>query len=115
MLNLDFHSQFALVVANPPYIAQGDDNVEQYVEKYEPHAALYSGITGLECLSSWAKKAWQALEEKGYLIFEFGSGQTTDVCRIIKEENFQLLKVIKDYAGHDRVVVAQKLLESTNG
>lgn len=114
---LSFNSgpKFSLVVSNPPYIAQGDENVEKDVHQHEPHAALYSGMTGLECLSSWSKKAYEVLADKGYLIFEFGSGQTTDVCRIIEAEKFRLHKVIKDYAGHDRVIVAQKVLEHSNG
>lgn len=108
VLMATLEKKFSLVVSNPPYIAQGDENVEPHVQKFEPHAALYSGVSGLECLATWSRKAWEILEEKGYLIFEFGSGQTADVCRIIEEEKFKLLKVIKDYAGHDRVVVAQK-------
>ena len=78
------------------------------MKKYEPHMALYSGVSGLDCLFSWTEKAYEILEDKGYWIFEFGSGQTKDVCDIIQHRGFTLKKVVKDYAGHDRVIVAQK-------
>ena len=115
VLGFDTAQKFPLIVSNPPYIATGDTQVEEHVQKYEPYTALYSGSSGLECLSAWTKKAEALLEKGGYWIFEFGSGQTKDVERIMAESGFQLLKVIKDYAGHDRVVVAQKLTENFDG
>lgn len=39
---------FDLVVANPPYIAEGDERVQASVHAHEPHSALYSFDNGLE-------------------------------------------------------------------
>lgn len=102
------NKKVSLVVSNPPYIAEEDQDVEANVKKYEPHLALYSGFSGLDCLTSFSEKACEILEDKGYLIFEIGSGQTKDVCDIIEHKGFTLIKIVKDYAGHDRVIVAQK-------
>ena len=102
------NKEIQLVVSNPPYIAFKDKNVEANVKKYEPHQALYSGNSGLECLQIWTQKAYEILEQKGFWIFEFGSGQTKEVCAIIESSGFTLVKVVKDYAGHDRVIVSQK-------
>lgn len=112
VLSIDLKDkQFPLIVSNPPYIATADRSVEENVRKFEPHLALYSGDTGFECIEQWTQKAKKHLEKNGYWIFEFGSGQTKEICAIIERSKLRLVKVIKDYAGHDRVIVAQKMTE----
>ena len=101
--------QFPLIVSNPPYIAEADSAVEENVRKFEPHLALYSGKSGLECVEQWTQKAKKHLEKNGHWIFEFGSGQTAEICAIIERADLKLIKIIKDYAGHDRVIVAQNV------
>lgn len=113
VLSLDLkNKQFPLIISNPPYIRKEDEMVEENVRKFEPHLALYSGQSGLECIEQWTQKATEHLTENGYWIFEFGSGQTKEICAIIEQAGLQLVKVIKDYAGHDRVIVAKKATKS---
>jgi release factor glutamine methyltransferase len=98
--------RFELVVANPPYIALGDTNVQPSVHEHEPHTALYSGADGLTAIRAWARWAREALQPGGVFVCEIGSGQTQAVKDIIEGLGFQKTRVTKDLAGHDRVVSA---------
>ena len=40
-------SPFDAIVSNPPYVADGE-LLEPQVRDYEPHGALFAGLTGLE-------------------------------------------------------------------
>ena len=99
-------SPISLIVANPPYIAQEDSNVDAQVELYEPHTALYSGLTGLECIKDWLDKAVEFLSIKGGdYFFEIGFDQFEAVKKIIQK--YPLIchfEFYKDYQQHHRVV-----------
>lgn len=95
---------FDLVVANPPYIAEGDPRVEIAVNAFEPHEALYSGSDGLDCVRSWTERAKQILKPGGALVMEFGAGQSAQVEEIMRAAGFADLEVELDLAGHDRVI-----------
>jgi release factor glutamine methyltransferase len=97
-----------LIVANPPYIAEGDSHVQKSVDQFEPHAALYSGRDGLDAIRSWSTWAKRHLRDGGFLIYEIGSGQKQAVEDILKGLGFRSIASNKDLAGHDRVVTAQK-------
>lgn len=104
----DPETTFDLIVANPPYIAVGDTQVQPSVHKHEPHAALYSGADGLEALRKWIPRAHHFLNPEGLAIFEIGSGQSEAVRAIMMTSGFIDIQVAKDLAGHDRVVSAVK-------
>ncbi len=96
----------SLIVANPPYIAWEDPYLDSQVKMYEPHAALFSGGTGLECIEDWIEKAIEFLSlQGGDYIFEIGFDQFKKVKRIIQK--YPLIcysKFYKDYQQHHRVV-----------
>ena len=99
-------SPISLIVANPPYIAWKDPHVSDSVKLYEPHTALYSGSTGLECIKNWLEKAIEFLSIKGGdYIFEIGFNQFEKVQKLI--EQYPLIcdvKFYKDSQKHYRVV-----------
>ena len=99
---------FDVIVANPPYIAEGDPSVEPYVHQFEPHAALYSGEDGLDALRSWTRWALAFLKPNGLFVTEIGAGQSPQIRDILTEMGFRKIEVEKDLSGHDRVVSAIK-------
>lgn len=101
-------SFFDLIVANPPYIANEDPNVEANVHRFEPHAALYSGPSGTELIRDWSRWAFKFLFSEGWWIFEFGAGQKEQVEEIILEMGFNKPSFFKDLSGHYRVAACQK-------
>lgn len=98
---------FDLIVSNPPYVAKGSpETLAEDVRKYEPAAALYGGMDGLEYYRRIAAEIRFTLREKGGLIVEIGSGQA-DVVKTILTTNTGLSHrtTRRDAAGIERVLV----------
>ncbi len=97
------------VLANPPYIAPDDTQVEANVKKYEPAEALFSTGDGLNHIRSWAKKASEIIRPGGFVMFEIGCDQGPEARDIfLKLECFDKIEVIKDLSKLDRFVRCQK-------
>ena len=99
-----------LILSNPPYIS-----LEEYpalapdIQDFEPKQALEAGEKGLRFYRKIIGEAPEHLKEKGYLILEIGSAQTAMVKELILASGeFLSCKIVKDYSGLDRVVVAQR-------
>jgi release factor glutamine methyltransferase len=99
-----------LIVSNPPYIgSQEIETVDRQVKDYEPEIALFSGEYGLDVTTRLIAEAPAYLLTGGYLIFE-SSPIIIDQCRKLVKENpsLDLVDVMKDFDGLERVIVAQK-------
>jgi len=96
---------YDLIVSNPPYIS-GEDmkKLEKTVRDYEPHLALYGGVSGLDFYRSITQQAPRYLRENGMLIFEIGYDQSSEVEKMMKEYGFKNVHTIKDFSGLSRVV-----------
>jgi release factor glutamine methyltransferase len=94
--------RFTLIVSNPPYIADNDPRVERSVRRYEPHAALYSGPSGLEALQSVVRGAPRHLVRGGWLIVEHGDTQGAPVRELFESSGFAEVRTHRDLARLDR-------------
>ena len=100
--------QFDVIVSNPPYIAQAEIlTLMPEVGQFEPVQALDGGVDGLDFYRKIVGQAPQYLKENGYLFFEIGWDQGTQVQQLMQEAGFARVTVIKDLAGNDRVVKGQ--------
>ena len=106
---VDHQNKYQIVISNPPYIGYFDEHIDPFVKKYEPHLALFSGPTGVECLKSWSAIAYTVLVKNGKLCFEIGFQQGACAIAIFQKNGFTDIKIIKDNAGLDRMIVAKKL------
>jgi release factor glutamine methyltransferase len=95
---------FDIVVANPPYIAEDDPNVQPSVKAFEPKEALFSGEEGLEHIRGWANWAIKHLKPKGIFVCEIGATQSRDVQSLFARVGFDQIQIERDLAGHDRVI-----------
>jgi release factor glutamine methyltransferase len=101
--------QFDLIVSNPPYITGAEmDVLQRSVRDYEPRMALYGGEDGLDFYRAIAVHYQDALRDGGYLCFEFGMGQELDVCRILADNDYEIVQLRKDSRGVIRAVMAKK-------
>jgi len=100
---------FDLVVANPPYCAEGTV-VQAEVRDWEPSAALYAGPEGLDVLDALIASAPRVLRAGGWLVVEIGAGQRDAVvARVRRTSAFGRIDVADDYAGIARVVAAERV------
>lgn len=98
------------VVSNPPYVKSRDLVLLSPEIKKEPLSALEGGNEGLNFYHRIIPEASKYLVDGGYLIMEIGDYQGKAVMNLIKKEKqFYPPQLVKDYAGLDRVIVAQKL------
>ena len=102
--------QFDLIVSNPPYIPQEDSaGLPAEVRDFEPHAALFGGADGTEIIRRLLADAPQFLNENGFLLFEFGFGQSEIVREMIDERVWKFCEILADLAAIPRVVVLQRI------
>jgi release factor glutamine methyltransferase len=95
-----------VVMANLPYIAT--DELEQLaVSRYEPRLALDGGADGLNLIRQLLEQAPQVCNRQALILLEIGAEQgkmVTDLTRTLL--NPRSVEVLKDYAGHDRILRA---------
>lgn len=97
------------VVANPPYIAENDPEVEAGVRKFEPSTALFSPDEGLAHIRAWCLKAGQILRPGGWVMFEIGHLQGPAAKAIFNESgNFEDVSIEKDLSGRERYIRARR-------
>ena len=97
---------FDAVVSNPPYITEADHaGLERHVRDWEPREALVGGVDGLDVVRALVAELSGALVEGGAAFVEVGSDQG-EAARALFAGRFKEVRVRKDYAGLDRVIVA---------
>lgn len=100
--------QFDMIVSNPPYIPAGELCSLPVEVLYEPRQALDGGEDGLQFYRILAR-AWQnCLAEEGWLLVECGCGQAGQVGGIFRQAGLVNVQTVRDLAGIERVVAAQK-------
>jgi len=96
-----------LLVSNPPYIAEHDDEVAADVRKYEPHIALYSGSDGLAALRTIIGGAGEWLTSGGWLVCEIGYRQGEAVRELLENAGFVDVQIGNDLAGKPRIAAGR--------
>ena len=96
---------FDVIVSNPPYIPTKDVlELMPEVKEHEPMMALDGCEDGLFFYRILAEQATDFLNPEGLLIMEIGYNQAEHVKNLLANNDFIGIRVIKDLAGHDRVV-----------
>ena len=112
---IDKDFKYDLIVSNPPYISKEEyETLMPEVKNYEPQNALTDLGDGLHFYKEISKLAGEHLKDTAYLAYEIGYNQAKDVTKILQNNNFDILSVIKDYGGNDRVVIAKKAVKTEN-
>jgi release factor glutamine methyltransferase len=96
--------RFSAIVSNPPYITLDEMKDLAPELAYEPRAALTDEGDGLSVIRGVLDTAACHLEEGGLLLMEFGAEQGTAVSLLAREYSFYDVHILKDAAGHDRVL-----------
>lgn len=95
--------RFALIVANPPYIAAHDPHLEQGDLRFEPAQALVGGPDGLDDLRTIIQGAPGHLHPDGWLLLEHGYDQADAVQALLHTAGFTRIFTQPDLGGQPRV------------
>lgn len=99
-------SQFALIVANPPYLTEAEmQSAEPEVVGHEPSEALVSGGDGLDDLRTILKEAKRHLAEGGCLALETGIAQHEALTQLATD-NGLTGESLEDLSGRPRFFFA---------
>ena len=93
--------RFDLIVANPPYVADGDPHLRDL--RHEPRQALAAGADGLEALRRIVAAAPAHLAPGGRLAVEHGHDQGPAVRDLFAAAAFTGVETVRDLAGLERV------------
>jgi release factor glutamine methyltransferase len=94
---------FDAVLANLPYVADGDP-LEPEISRYEPAAALFAGPAGLDVIPRLIGISGRV----GLLALEVGVDQAVAVDAMLRGAGFSAVQRLRDLAGHERVVVGRR-------
>lgn len=107
-LPADVAGEVAVVVANPPYVAEAEmAELPEVVRDWEPAAALCSGPSGLEAVGRIVGDAPRWLARPGALLVEVAPHQAARARALARAAGFASATVWPDLAGRDRVLLAR--------
>lgn len=109
-INVNDDELFDVIVSNPPYIATGEiETLTEEVIIHDPYIALDGLEDGLHFYREITQQSMNYIKSGGWLLYEIGCTQAHDVSDIMSEYGYSNIKVIKDLAGLDRVVMGRRL------
>lgn len=100
-----FADGLTLVVANLPYVDPADAPSLQRELAFEPQMALFSPGAGLDLNKALIRDA-RARNACG-IVLELGAGQGAELAAFATAQGWAHARIVKDWAGHDRVLVAE--------
>jgi release factor glutamine methyltransferase len=101
---------FDVIVANPPYVRAGDKPALSRAVLHEPEVALFSGDDGLIAVEGVIDTAVEWLNPGGWLVMEFGFGQSDDVARLVAARHaLRLDRLRDDLQGIPRTAIIQRV------
>lgn len=103
-------AKFHVIASNPPYIkSEIIPTLQREIVEHEPMSALDGGEDGLVFYRRILAEAPDYLRPEGRLYLEIGHDQGEAVCRLAEDSGlFEDVTLVKDLAGHDRVVKCRK-------
>ena len=102
--------QFAVVVSNPPYVADEErGSLAPEVVEHEPALALFAGSDGLAVIEAIVGGAADHLELGGLLALEIGAAQGPAVLSLLERSGrYTAPRIVRDLAGRDRIALAER-------
>jgi release factor glutamine methyltransferase len=98
-----------VIVSNPPYIGRTEMQKLSPEVKKEPHLSLYAAEKGLDYYQRLLSEGFYYLSKDSYMFLEVGYNQKDKVEEIsLRSDKFELIDVIRDYRGFERVLIFKK-------
>ena len=101
------------ILSNPPYIRTEVVGTLEPELAHEPAAALDGGGDGLDFYRAILRLHSPLLKEQGFILFEIGYDQGTDLQELAAAYGFEC-RIVRDLGGCDRVAVLTRLRNETD-
>lgn len=98
--------RFGLVLANPPYVAEGEA-LPREVAAHEPAAALFAGPDGLAALRCLLPQIARLIRADGLALVEHGATQQAEVLRMARAAGLRA-QGLRDLGGRPRAVALER-------
>lgn len=107
----DLKERFDAICSNPPYVsAEEFDKLEPEIREHEPREALIAAEDGVEFYRRLIEAAPGCLKVGGWLVVELPAGKRERIeAFLARAEGVRGRRVVRDYAGIERVLVAQRV------
>lgn len=110
--NVREREKFDIIVSNPPYIPLSEKGKLQKEVEFDPEIALFThDKDGIEFYERIIEGAARLFVKRGFIALELGINQAPAVWRLLVENGFCNINIVKDLAGIDRVISAELVLE----
>jgi release factor glutamine methyltransferase len=96
---------FALVTANPPYLADDDPHLALGDVRFEPRSALVARQQGLADFLHLIEAAPRHLAAGGHLMLEHGLAQGKEVREALRAGGFLEVETLEDLGGRERITL----------
>ncbi|KAF0245961.1 MAG: release factor glutamine [Planctomycetota bacterium] len=101
---------FQVITVNPPYVSEPEfATLQPEVRDWEPRGALVAGAEGMDVLERIPGEAARLLWPGGLLAVELSPAQASGFADSLdRVRAFDSIRVLKDFQGLDRIVVAHR-------
>jgi release factor glutamine methyltransferase len=100
--------EFDAVLANPPYVAEGErGTLAPEILRHEPAGALFAGPDGLDTIRVLLAQL-ATRECVRFAALEVGAAQADAVAELLPDAGFREVRAERDLAGIERVVVGRR-------
>ncbi len=97
------NEQFDLILCNPPYV-EDDARLDAQVRDWEPAAALFGGVDGLDCYGQIIPQLPGLIAAGGMIALEIGHTQAEPVSALFRSYGL-LPHLRRDLAGRPRALI----------
>ena len=98
---------FDLIVANLPYVPEGEASCMERELSHDPALALFSGPEGMDLLNRFIPESFGFLKPGGWLALEIGHDQASQVGLCLEKSGFTEIEIHKDLSGIARFPFAR--------
>ena len=100
---------YDILISNPPYIRSAEiEELMEEVREHDPRLALDGHEDGLYFYRRIISEGKAFLKKDGWMLFEIGYDQGEDVWKLMRDNGFSDVQIIKDLTGLDRVVAGRR-------
>ena len=98
-----------VLASNPPYVnEESRESLQREVRDWEPHAALFGGVDGLDFYRRLIAESPRYLKPGGFVVLEIGFSQVDPIFEVVKGSALELVDITPDLQGIPRTLCLRR-------